>query len=71
MCVSCFVDNFRTVVLASGGPGSAKNDPKSAKVSRKFAISDSCKATFIALVEIFEKKIIKNSHLVRVYSPGT
>jgi len=58
-------------VLASGGPGSAKNDPQSAKVTRKFAISDSCKATFIALVEIFGKKIIKNSHLVRVYSPGT
>ena len=58
-------------MLASGGPGSAKNDPKNAKVTRKFAISDSCKATFIALVEIFGKKIIKNSHLVRVYSPGT
>ena len=58
-------------MLASGGPGSAKNDPKSANVIRKFAISDSCKATFIALVEIFGKKIINNLHLVRVYSPGT
>ena len=50
---------LRTVALASGGPGSAKNDPKSAKVTRKFAISDSCKATFIALVEIFERKSSK------------
>ena len=58
-------------MLASGGPGSAKNDPKSAKVTREIAISDSCKATFIALVETFGKKIIKNSHMVRVYSPGT
>ena len=58
-------------MLASGGPGSAKNDPQSAKLIRKFTISDSCKATFIALVEIFGKKIIKNLHLVRVYSPGT
>ena len=58
-------------MLASGGPGSAKNDPKSAKVSRKFAIPDSCKATFIALVEFFGKKIITNLHFVRVYSPGT
>ena len=57
--------------MASGGPESAKNDSKGANVIRKFAISDSCKATFIALVEIFGKKIIKNSHLVRVYSPGT
>ena len=57
--------------MASGGPGSAKNDPKSAKVTRKFATSDICKATFIALVENFGKKIIKNSHFVRVYSPGT
>ena len=53
-------------------PGvSSKNDPKSANVIRNFTISDSCKATFIALVEIFGKKIIKNSYLVRVYSPGT
>ena len=58
-------------MLASGSPGSAKNDPKTVKMTRNFAISDSCKATFIALVEIFGKKIIKNSHLVRVYSPGT
>ena len=58
-------------MLASGGPGSAKNDPKSPKVTSKFTISDSCKATFIALVEIFGKKIIKNSHLVRVYGFGT
>ena len=58
-------------MLASGGPGSAKNDPKSAKVEQKMTKVDSCKATFIALVEIFGKKIIKNSHLVRVYSPGT
>ncbi len=47
-------------MLASGGPVAAKNDPKSAEVTRKFAISDSCKATLIALVETFEKKIIKN-----------
>ena len=58
-------------MLASGGPGSAKNDPNSAKVCRKFPISDSCKATFIALVEMFGKKIIKHLYFVRVYSPGT
>ena len=62
---------LRTVALASGGPGSAKNDPQSAKVNRKWQNSDSCKATFIALVEILGKKIINNSHLVRVYSPRT
>ena len=58
-------------MLASGGPGSAKNDPKNARVTRQMTKVDSCKATFIALAEHFGKKIIKNSHLVRVYSPGT
>ena len=37
--------------MASGGPGSAKNDPKSARVTRKMTKVDSCKAMFIALVE--------------------
>ena len=58
-------------MFASGGPGSAKDDPKSATVSRKFQKSDSCKAMFIALVEIFGKKIIKHLLFVRVYSSGT
>ena len=58
-------------MLASGGPGSAKNDPKSARVTRKMTKVDSCKATFIALVEKIGKKLIRNSHFARVYSPGT
>ena len=64
------IGNFRAVVLASGGPGSAKNDPKSAKVSRKSQKckklskpankkSDSREATFIAVVEISERKSSK------------
>ena len=56
---------------ASGGPGSAKNDPQSAKVEQKMTKVYRCKATFIELAEMFGKKIIKNLHFVRVYSPGT
>ena len=33
--------------------------------------SGGCEATFRAVVEIFGKKILNNSHFVRVYSPGT
>ena len=57
-------------MLASGGPASAKNDPKIAKVTRKMQkcekssklgnfVSDSCKATFIAVLKILERKSSK------------